>query len=91
MAARKNRIRHDHDTRAKIQATQIKNRLEGHIFGRVEMSSTQVRAATALLNKVLPDLQSVTGDFEHRRKISDEAMKPEDWAAEYAGQDERPH
>jgi hypothetical protein len=35
------------------------NRLQLHIFGKVEMSQTQVRAVEILLKKCLPDLESV--------------------------------
>ena len=45
-------------TRAKIQTSQIINRLSKHIDGEVKMSSTQVRAAEILLKKALPDLKS---------------------------------
>jgi hypothetical protein len=58
MAARLNPA-HDERTRAKIQTSQLINRLFSHANGEVEMSSTQVRAAEVLLKKTLPDLQSV--------------------------------
>jgi hypothetical protein len=64
MAARKRRIRHDDDTRAKIQATQLINRLTAHINGDVELTSTQVRGIEILLKKTLPDLQSIDLDIE---------------------------
>lgn len=59
MAARANKIRHDEQTRAKIQAAQIINRLMNCVNGEVELSAQQVSAAKTLLNKVLPDLQSI--------------------------------
>jgi hypothetical protein len=59
MAARKVKIRHDDETRAKIQASQIINRLTDHMLGNCQMEATQVRAAEILLRKSLPDLQSV--------------------------------
>jgi hypothetical protein len=58
MAARKNKIRHDENTRAKIKAAQIINRLHGHIMGKVELDSAQVSSAKTLLSKVLPDLKA---------------------------------
>jgi hypothetical protein len=58
MAARKNKIRHDDETRAKIKASQLVNRLTDHALGNCEMSSTQVTAALGLLKKALPDLSS---------------------------------
>ena len=58
MAARLNPA-HDERTRAKIQTSQLLNRLVSHVNGEVELSSTQVRAAEILLRKTLPDLASV--------------------------------
>lgn len=57
MAARLRR-NHQEDVREKIQASQIINRLEGHLNGEVELSPTQVRAAEILLKKTLPDLSN---------------------------------
>jgi chemotaxis protein CheY-P-specific phosphatase CheC len=61
MAARMRKT-HQDDVREKIQASQIINRLSGHLNGEVELSTTQVRAAEILLKKTLPDLSSV--DFD---------------------------
>lgn len=67
MAARTVKIRHDDETRAKIQVSQILNRLHNHLDGQCEMSQTQMKAAEILLRKSLPDLSSVTigGDSEN--------------------------
>lgn len=62
MAARVNKIRHDEETRAKIQASQIINRFMSCLNGEVELSPAQVSAGKTLLNKALPDLQSVSMD-----------------------------
>lgn len=59
MAARIKKIRHDENTRLKIQAAQLINRLTNHANGEVEMSATQVRAIEILLRKILPDLSDV--------------------------------
>lgn len=64
MPPRATKIRHDENTRAKIQAAQIINRLHGCIMGDVEMSAAQVSAAKTLLSKTLPDLQSVSIDAQ---------------------------
>ena len=58
---------HQDDVRAKIQASQIINRLMGHIHGECDLSATQVNAANILLRKTLPDLSSVElgGDPEN--------------------------
>jgi hypothetical protein len=50
---------HQDDVRAKIQASQLVNRLTDHALGAVELSSSQVRAIEILLKKTIPDLQSV--------------------------------
>jgi hypothetical protein len=34
------------------------NRLQNHVIGRIEMSSTQLSAAEVLLKKTLPDLSA---------------------------------
>ena len=53
---------HDERTRAKIQTSQIINRLNSFIKGDVEMTNTQLRAAEILLKKSLPDLSAVSID-----------------------------
>lgn len=62
MPARVNKIRHDDETRAKIQAAQIINRFMDCINGKVELSPAQVSAGKTLLSKVLPDLSSIQMD-----------------------------
>jgi hypothetical protein len=59
MAARTKKIRHDENTRLKIQAAALINRLSDHAHGKVDLSSTQVRAIEVLLRKILPDLSDV--------------------------------
>jgi len=53
---------HDDRTRAKIQTSQIINRLEKLVKGEIKMTSQQVTAAGILLKKTLPDLSAVTMD-----------------------------
>jgi hypothetical protein len=53
---------HDERTRAKIQTSQIINRLEKLVKGEIDMSPQQVNAANILLRKTLPDLSAVTMD-----------------------------
>ncbi len=62
MAARIKKIRHDENTRLKIQAAQLINRLTAHAEGTVELSSTQVRSIEILLRKILPDLSDIKMD-----------------------------
>jgi hypothetical protein len=71
MAARKLRTKHSDEIRAKIQASQIINRLEDHISGKAGMSATQIQAAKILLAKSVPDLSSVThsGDADDPVKV----------------------
>ena len=62
MAARTNRIQIDENTRRKIQASQLINRLTDHILKDTDMSATQVNAALGLLKKSLPDLKQLDID-----------------------------
>lgn len=66
MPARVNKIRHDDETRAKIKAGNIINRLQKFIAGEVSMEPAAVTASLGLLKKVLPDLTSV----EHSGEIT---------------------
>jgi hypothetical protein len=66
MAARLRKM-HQDDVRAKIQTSQLLNRLADHALNGVELSATQVRSIEVLLKKVLPDLQAVelSGDEDN--------------------------
>jgi len=73
MAARKPGFRHNEDTRAKIKAQAIINRLHSHVIAKKPiMDSSQVSAAKALLNKVLPDLKAheIEGTLEGQLTIN---------------------
>ncbi len=59
MAARTNKIRHDEETRSKIKAAQIINRLQDHVFGKVDLKPEQVSSAKILLGKVLADMKAI--------------------------------
>jgi hypothetical protein len=87
MAARKNKIRHDEETRAKIQTSQLLNRLSNHALGQCEMSPTQVRAAEILLRKTMPDLSSTTAKTEvtHRyvARTPDKAPSTDKWQQQH--------
>ena len=50
---------HQDDVRAKIQTSQLVNRLTDHALGAIELSPTQVRAIEILIKKTLPDLQAI--------------------------------
>ena len=58
MAARLQK-RHQDEVRAKIQASQLVNRLHSIAMGETDADASQVNAAKSLLNKVLPDLKAV--------------------------------
>lgn len=60
MAARLN-LKHQADIRAKIQASQLVNVLQQHIFEGRDLKKSQVSAAIALLRKTVPDLSQVQG------------------------------
>ena len=61
MAGRPIGVRHQDDVRKKIQASQLINRLTDHAFAKIEMTTTQVKAAEILLKKSIPDLSQVQG------------------------------
>ena len=71
MAPRTVKIRHDEETRAKIQTSQLLNRLNDHIFADADVSATQMKAIEILLRKTLPDLSAVTigGDDDSPVKL----------------------
>jgi len=67
MAARI-RKKHQDEVRAKIQASQLINRLQNHALSTEvdELKPSQLKAIEILLKKSLPDLQSteITGDSD---------------------------
>jgi hypothetical protein len=59
MATRK-QLWHPDEVKAKIQASQLINRLTAHALSDEPiMDASQVTAATRLLNKVVPDLKAM--------------------------------
>jgi hypothetical protein len=50
---------HQEDVRAKIQTSQLINRLENHALGELDLSATQIKAIEVLIRKTLPDLSAV--------------------------------
>ncbi|MCU7840861.1 MAG: hypothetical protein KZQ94_15965 [Candidatus Thiodiazotropha sp. (ex Troendleina suluensis)] len=77
MPARIRRIRHDENTRMKIKAAQLINRLTKHVNGDIDMKATQVNAALGLLRKCLPDLAAVEWSGEVTTKNAEEMTKDE--------------
>lgn len=87
MPARIRKIRHDDETRAKIQTSQLVNRLTDHVLGKVDLSSTQVSAALGLLRKTLPDLSQAEVKQEVTRyvaRLPEKAQTAETWQQHYA-------
>ena len=58
MAARLRKM-HSDDVRAKIQASQLINRLTDNALGKLELTAVQQKSIEILLRKSLPDLSSV--------------------------------
>lgn len=65
--------------RRKIRGVQIIKRLGDHVAGKLELSSTQVRAGLGLLAKTLPDLGNVeiSGQNGGPMKMTIEWAKPD--------------
>jgi len=83
MAARSVKIRHDEETRAKIQTSQLINRLSDHVLGKVDLKPTQVAAALGLLRKTIPDLSQAENKTEvvHRyvARLPSKASSTDEW------------
>ena len=58
MAARTRKLVHDEETRARIKTSQLVNRLQNYIDGKVVLEPAQVTAVAILLRKTLPDLSA---------------------------------
>lgn len=56
MPARTRKISLTDSWKAKIRASMLLNRLQDHAIGKVDMKSTQVKAADIVLRKMVPDL-----------------------------------
>lgn len=76
MATRK-QLFHPDEVRAKIQASQLINRLHDNAFGKVELTQSQVRSIEILLKKAIPDLSAVelTGESGGPVKVTVEWSK----------------
>ena len=81
MAERLNR-RHQEMIRDKIRASQLVNRLENHVFGELDLNTTQVTAALGLLKKCVPDLKATEHTGPDGEGLFDKVQvigrKPED-------------
>lgn len=68
MAARL-RKHHQDDIRAKIKISNIIDRLEKHVAGEIEMTSSQVTSAKILLDKTMSNAPTDT-NVEHSGSVS---------------------
>lgn len=93
MPARVNKIRHDENTRAKIKAGNIINRLQKLVAGQIEMTPHAVTAALGLLRKTIPDLTSVelSGEVSMSKVIRAPAVvsNSNDWANQHVPEQHR--
>lgn len=75
MAARKRKIRHDEETRSKIQAAHIIRRMKQCFEGEITLTQQQFSCGKLLLDKVLPDLSAIdmSGDMNisHEDRVAD--------------------
>lgn len=85
MAKRYN-LNHEPDVRAKIQASQIVNRLQSHVNGQIELTSTQVKAAQILLSKKVPDLSAITLSNDPENPINALSVADSDLIQRYLAQ-----
>ncbi len=87
MATRR-RLAQNDDTRQRIQTSQLINRLHGHVFDGVELSSTQLKAVEILLRKTLPDLTAAENKTEvlHRyvARLPEKLKSTEEWQKQHA-------
>ena len=80
--ARTVKIRHDENTRAKIQVAQLVKYLQEHVDGKRKMENTQIAAAKILLDKTLPNLAQtdINADVNNKNYVvSSEAMSEDAW------------
>lgn len=59
MAARIRSLTLNEEWRAKIQTSELINRLQQHVFGNARMLPTQLKAIEILLRKTIPDLAQI--------------------------------
>jgi hypothetical protein len=66
MSARKFLKHHQEDVRKKIQVIELVSRLQDHVNGVVDLSSSQIQAAKILLDKTVSNApQVLAGDEEN--------------------------
>lgn len=91
MAVR-NRLYHPDEVRTKIQTSQLLNRLNDFVNGKVELTPHQVTAALGLIRKTLPDLAAMEHSGEVGQPshiVSAEPLSEAQWQQTY-GSGEQP-
>lgn len=87
MSARITKIRHDENTRMKIKAGNIIDRLEKLVAGEIDMKPHAVTAALGLLKKIVPDLTSVEHSGEIKKtyvaRMPAKTTSVEQWKQNY--------
>jgi len=95
MPARINKIRHDDNTRAKIQVARLINRFQAHFDGECELTATQIQAGKILLDRALPMLQSVevSGEVSMTKVIRAPSLADTaaSWTAEHVPEQHTEH
>ena len=69
MAARTNKRLHEEQTKRRIQASQLLNRLECYAKGEIEMTQGQVLAAKIVIGKSIPDLKAIEHSGNDERPV----------------------
>ena len=69
MAARTNKRLHDEQTKRRIQAGQLLNRLDLFANGKLEMTQAHVLAAKVVIGKSIPDLKSIEHSANDEKPI----------------------
>ena len=69
MAARINKPLHNEQTKRRIQASQLLNRLDSFANGKLEMTQAQVLAAKIAIGKSIPDLKSIEYSGNDERPV----------------------
>ena len=87
MAARTLRPRHQDEIRAKIQTSQLVNRLTDCAVGKIELRPDQIKSIEILLRKSMPDLSAIehSGDvsINHIARIPEPAKDAEKWVEQH--------
>jgi hypothetical protein len=85
--AKRKQLFHPDDVKAKIQASQLINRLQRHALGEIEMTTTQIASAKILLDKSVPNLSSSEIKSEttvrYVARIPNKATTSEEWQQEH--------